>query len=196
MFIVNDDLSIYATRGDIVALNVSATDDRTEEPYEFQPGDVLQMKIYVKKDAESVVLQKDFPVPSATNTVGIFLTEADTKIGDVISKPTDYWYEVTLNPYTNPQTFIGYDEDGAKIFRLFPEGKDLEDDPITPEDIPVVDVDLDTTSPRPVENRAVAQAIIIVKNDLTATEERLMQYITGINGEISELRQRLEALEV
>lgn len=174
MFIVNDDLSIYATRGDIVCLNVSATDDRTGEPYEFQPGDILQMKIYVKKDAENVVLQKDFPVPAKTNTVGVFLTEQDTKIGDVISKPTDYWYEVTLNPYTNPQTFIGYDEDGAKIFKLFPEGKDITtDEPTKPEDIPVVDTDLSLLSSRPVENRAIARAITLVKNDMTLMDERL-----------------------
>ena len=27
---------------------------------------------------------------------------------------------------TQPQTIIGYDEDGAKVFRLFPEGADAE----------------------------------------------------------------------
>lgn len=181
MFLVNDDLSIYATRGDIVCLNVSAIDDRTGEPYEFQPGDILQMKVYVKKDAENVVLQKDFPVPAKTNTVGVFLTEQDTKIGDVISKPTDYWYEVTLNPYTNPQTFIGYDEDGAKIFKLFPEGNDVEDDePVKPEDIPVVDEDLSLVSSRPVENKAIARAITLLKNDLTMVDERLTGKIKAI----------------
>ena len=161
MFVVNDDLSIYATRGDIVCLNVSATDDRSGEPYEFQPGDVLQMKVYAKKDAENVVLQKDFPVVAKTDVVGIVLTEHDTRIGEVISKPVDYWYEVTLNPYTNPQTFIGYDEDGAKIFKLFPEGKDLAVEPTDPEDIPVVDTDLSLTSSRPVENRAIARAVTL-----------------------------------
>ena len=173
MFVVNDDLSIYATRGDIVCLNVSATDDRTGEAYEFQPGDVLQMKIYVKKDAENVVLQKDFPVVAKTDTVGIVLTEQDTRIGDVISKPVDYWYEVTLNPYTNPQTFIGYDEDGAKIFKLFPEGNEVEDAPITPEDIPVVDVDLDMTSHRPVENQAIARAITQINARIDTVRDEL-----------------------
>lgn len=36
----------------------------------------------------------------------------------------DYWYEVELNPETEAQTIIGYDEDGPKIFRLYPEGDD------------------------------------------------------------------------
>ena len=188
MFIVNDDLSIYATRGDIVCLNVSATDDRTGEPYEFQPGDILQMKIFVKKNAEEVVLQKDIPVPAKTNTVGVFLTEQDTRIGEVISKPVDYWYEVTLNPYTNPQTFIGYDEDGAKIFKLFPEGNEVdEDEPTKPEDIPVVDADLSLLSSRPVENRAIARAITLVQNDMTMMDERL-------TGKIKENKRNHEAL--
>ncbi len=174
MFVVNEDLSIYATRGDIVCLNVSAKDDRTGEAYEFQPGDIVQMMIYRKKNAEDVVMQKDFPVPAKTDTVGIFLTEQDTKIGDTISKPTDYWYQVTLNPYTNPQTFIGYDEDGAKIFKLFPEGKDItNDEPTKPEDIPVVDEDLSLLSSRPVENRAIARAITLVKNDMALMDSRL-----------------------
>ena len=189
MFVVNEDLSIYATRGDIVCLNVSATDDRTGEPYEFQPGDIVQMKIYVKKNAEEVVLQKDFPVPAKTNTVGVFLTEQDTRIGEVISKPVDYWYEVTLNPYTNPQTFIGYDEDGAKIFKLFPEGNEVEDDSedIEPEDIPVVDEDLSLLSSRPVENKAIARAITLVKNDMALMDSRL-------TGKIKENKKNGEAV--
>ncbi len=188
MFVVNEDLSIYATRGDIVCLNVSAKDKRTGEAYEFQPGDIVQMMIYRKKNAEDVVMQKDFPVPAKTNTVGIFLTEQDTKIGNTISKPTDYWYEVTLNPYTNPQTFIGYDDDGAKIFKLFPEGKDItNDEPTKPEDIPVVDEDLSLLSSRPVENKAIARAIALVKNDIALMDGRL-------TGKIKENKKSGEAV--
>lgn len=172
MYLVNDDLSIYATRGDIVAFAVSATDAETGAPYEFQPGDVVRMKVYGKKDAETVVLQKDIAVTTKTDSVAIWLTEQDTKIGDVISKPTDYWYEIELNPDTNPQTIIGYDEDGAKVFKLFPEGRDLEEDPIEPEDIPVVDDDLSLTSHRPVQNSAIARAITLLRNDMEAADSR------------------------
>ena len=190
MFVVNEDLSIYATRGDIVCLNVSAQDDRTGLPYEFQPGDIVQMKIYGKKDAENVVLQKDFPVVAKTDTVGVVLTESDTKIGDVISKPTDYWYEVTLNPYSNPQTFIGYDEDGAKIFKLFPEGRDIPDDPTAPEDIPVVDAELDLASSRPVENKAIARAVTLLRSDL----DRLMEQHVQLQSEVVRLTARLDEM--
>lgn len=169
MFTVNDDLSIYATRGDIVFFSVSAEDDG--KPYKFQAGDVVRIKIYGKKDAENVVLQKDFPVTEVTEKVDIFLTEEDTKIGEVISKHKDYWYEVELNPGENPQTFIGYDEDGPKIFRLFPEGDDIEDYEPNPEDFPVVDESFDMTSPRPIANKVVAKAMANLQAGYEATRD-------------------------
>ena len=155
MFTVNDDLSIYITRGDTAFFSVSADNNGTA--YQFQPGDVVRIKVYGKKDAENVVLQKEFPVLEASEKVDIILTEQDTKIGEVISKPVDYWYEVELNPFTNPQTIIGYDDDGAKIFKLFPEGADIEEYQPTEEDIPFVDEELDLTSERPVQNQAIAR---------------------------------------
>lgn len=158
MFTINDDMSIYVTRGDTVFFQVTAAEDNGEN-YVFQPGEVVRIKVTEKKDCDVVVLQKDFPITEVTEAVDILLTEEETKIGDVISKPTDYWYEIELNPFTNPQTILGYDEEGAKILKLFPEGKDTEETVVTPEDIPVVDDELSLTSERPVENQAVARAI-------------------------------------
>ena len=123
MFYVNDDKSIYVTRGDIVIFSVTADDNG--ENYKFKAGDVVRIKVFGKKDCENVVLQKDFPVTAETEEVEIYLDKNDTKIGEVISKPKDYWYEVELNPENCPQTIIGYDEDGAKVFKLFPEGDDI-----------------------------------------------------------------------
>lgn len=157
MFTVNEDLSIYATRGDIVFFSVSAEDDGYL--YKFQVGDIVRMKVYGKKDAGSVVLQKDFPVTEVSERVFIYLDGEETRFGDIISKPTDYWYEVELNPDTFPQTIIGYDEDGPRVFKLFPEGEDINAYDPSPEDFPVVDAELDTSSPRPVANAAVAKAV-------------------------------------
>lgn len=164
MFVLNEDLSIYATRGDIVFFSVSAEEDGV--PYKFKAGDVVRIKVFGKKDAASVVLEKDFPVTEETESVEILLTKEDTKIGEVISKPRDYWYEVELNPLTNPQTIIGYDEDGAKVFKLFPEGADIPAFVPTPEDVPFVDDELDLTSPRPVQNQAIARAVTKLRADV------------------------------
>jgi hypothetical protein len=124
MFVINEDFSIYCTRGDYCEFPVK---------HQFKQGDVVRFKATRKKDCETVVIQRDFTVEVETEEITISLTGEDTKIGEVISKPTDYWYEVELNPDTHPQTIIGYDDDGAKVFKLFPEGKDVD-----AEDIEVV----------------------------------------------------------
>lgn len=181
MFTLNDDLSIYATRGDIVFFSVGATDKDTKKPYKFQPGDIVRIKVYGKKAAEEVVLQKDFPVTEITERVSIFLDKDDMKIGEVISKHKDYWYEVVLNDDTDPQTIIGYDEDGAKVFRLFPEGDDIPpyEPPVKPEDIPIVDDELDLTSTRPIQNQAVAKAVAKLEDGYERTHAAVAEkYVT------------------
>ena len=120
MFVINDDLSINITRGDAAIFNVGAV--KGDYTYSFEKGDVVRFKVFEKKDCADVVLQKDFVLDTNADTVRVALDGADTTIGEVISKPVDYWYEVELNPETKPQTIIGYDEDGAKVFKLFPEG--------------------------------------------------------------------------
>lgn len=120
MFIVNDDMTINITRGDTMILSVCAA--MGDAPYEFKNGDIVRLKVFTKKDCADVVLEKDVKVLEATTAVEIELNGEDTKIGEVINKPVEYWYEVELNPDTDPQTIIGYDDDGAKVFKLFPEG--------------------------------------------------------------------------
>lgn len=107
---------------------VSATNEGNGgTPYVFRAGDKVRINIHGKKECDNVVLQKDFEVTAETEKVEIYLAEDDTKIGDVISKPKDYWYEIVLNPDTEPQTIIGYDEDGAKVFKLYPEGGQVKE---------------------------------------------------------------------
>lgn len=158
MFTIDDDMTIYITRGDTAYFSVMAENNGVK--YKFQPGDVVRMKVTAKKDCTNVAFQKDFAVIKESEKVDILLTEKETKIGDVISKPVDYWYEIELNPYTNPQTIIGYDDDGAKIFKLFPGGRDLMPTPVDQEDIPVVDAEISLTSDRPVQNQAVTRALV------------------------------------
>lgn len=156
MFQVNDDLSIYVTRGDMVYLKVTA--ENNGEPYTFQPGEVVRFKVFAKKDCTDVVLQKDFPVTDYTQGVEIVLDGEDTKIGEVISKPRDLWYEVELNPFDEPMTIIGYGEDGPMVFKLFPEGADLPEHVPAPEVIKVIDDEFDMTSERPIQNQVIARA--------------------------------------
>ena len=114
---------IHITRGDIACIEVSAkNDDGTD--YTFQIGDVVRFKVFKKKDCNCVELQKDVTVDKVGTAIQIHLTSEDTKIDGIVNKPVEYWYEVELNPETAPQTIIGFDMEGEKIFKLYPEGSD------------------------------------------------------------------------
>ena len=125
MFKVKEDLSIHITRGDIGLLEITAKNEDNSD-YIFRKGDIIRLGIFEKKKFDSIKKQKDITIQEETTTVQISLNKEDTTIGDIINTPVDYWYEIQLNPETNPQTIIGYDENGAKIFRLYPEGVEEE----------------------------------------------------------------------
>ena len=115
MFVINDDLSIYCTRGDALSFPVD---------HSFKANDIVRMQVFKKKNCAELVLRKDFTIEEATERFEIELIGSETKFGDIISKPVDFWYEVEVNPGEHSETIIGYDEDGAKVFKLFPEGQD------------------------------------------------------------------------
>lgn len=121
MFYIDTDKIIHITRGDVGVIEVNVNKSETE-PYIFKPGDLVRFKVVVRKQHETVVIEKDTIVNEESTIVEINLYQEDTKIGDIINKPVDYWYEIELNPDTCPQTIIGYDADGPKIFRVYPEG--------------------------------------------------------------------------
>ena len=125
MFVINKDQSIYLTRGDIANIGVQANISDSVV-YTFAVGDIVRFKVFEPNKCEKVVLVKDVNVTEETYTAIISLGAQDTRIGSIINKPKDYWYEIELNPNTTPQTIIGYDLNGPKIFRLYPEGGDIE----------------------------------------------------------------------
>lgn len=124
MFVIKENNAIYATRGDAIALDVSMETDGGE-PKSFLTGDVVRMTVYGKKDCSNVVFENDFPVTSEAETAQIYLSSKDTEFGDVINKPTDFWYDIQLNPEGDRQTIVGYTDEGPAVFKLFPEGVDV-----------------------------------------------------------------------
>lgn len=121
MLKVDNEKKIHITRGDTGTLVVGAKNHDGSD-YEFQQNDVVRLKVMEKQNVENIVLKKDVNVETPSVTVDIIVTSKDTSIGDFINSPLKYWYEVELNPDTNPITILGYDEDGAKEFILYPEG--------------------------------------------------------------------------
>ena len=121
MFEILKDKTICLTRGDIANIVVSAG-LQDGQAYTFQSGDVILLTVYKKKDCASVLLRKKVVMETSAQTATIHLTKDDTMFAELTSKPADYWYEIELNPDTAPQTIIGYDGAGEKIFRIYPEG--------------------------------------------------------------------------
>jgi hypothetical protein len=128
MFEIDSELTIHLTRGDAVYFDVrTETYDATGNAvsYIFAKGDSIAFKVFEKGKCDNVLLSKIFPAIEGSETVTVYLSSEETTIGDVINKPTDYWYEVELlvaDPAKNPMTIIGYDKDGAKVLKLYPEG--------------------------------------------------------------------------
>ena len=75
-----------------------------------------------RKMSGEALLLKRYTVEEETEEFEFTISAEDMKIGDLIDKPTDYWYEIELN---GDQTILGYDQDGAKILRLYPEGSEI-----------------------------------------------------------------------
>ena len=121
MFVIDSDQTICLTRGDIANIEVKAKSPN-DDTYIFQIGDVVRLKLIEKKNCGKVVLVKDVTITEKSESAFIGLDQHDSTIGEIINKPMDYWYEIELNPDTAPQTIIGYDSNGPKIFRIYPEG--------------------------------------------------------------------------
>lgn len=110
---------LLVTRGDRGSIIISAVDIVSSNNYTFKPGDKLSFVVVPQNGyTEGAVLRKNVIVMEECTEVEIPLTAEDTKIEDMIDEYTDYWYNVVLN---DDATFIGSDEEGEKVLRLYPE---------------------------------------------------------------------------
>lgn len=122
MFIIDEDgTTLKVTRGQSGTITFGALTPEGE-PYTFQVGDILRLNVTKVNKENSVVMSVDTIIQEATTEATISITSFDSKIGTVINKPTDYWYDIELNPDSAiAQMLLGYDDEGPKIFKLYPE---------------------------------------------------------------------------
>ena len=122
MFIIDEDgTTLKVTRGQSGTITFGALTPEGE-PYIFQVGDILRLNVTKVNKENSVVMSVDTIIQEATTEATISITSFDSKIGTVINKPTDYWYDIELNPDSAiAQMLLGYDDEGPKIFKLYPE---------------------------------------------------------------------------
>lgn len=123
--------NIQITRGNMLPITISANNEIDGQDYELQAGDIIRFKIMQADKVEKVMLQKDFKVEEVSTEKTITMTANEMKIGELVNKPKNYWYEIELNPDTDKtQTIIGYDvdEDGKPdpaVITILPEGGDI-----------------------------------------------------------------------
>lgn len=109
---INQDKEIEINRGDRGTIKL------INKRGNFNIGDKLKFSIVDKKEYNNVIFQKVFTITENGNFAYITLTKEDTTIGEVISKKKEYWYEIE---YNGDLTILGFDDDGAKKFILYPE---------------------------------------------------------------------------
>lgn len=109
--------TIHCTRGDRGTFRLNSN-------VPFKIGEKIKFSIVERKNFSNVVLEKELIVDEESNEFYITLTSEDTTIGNIINKPKIYWYEIE---YNDDQTIVGYDEDGAKEFILYPEALEKGD---------------------------------------------------------------------
>lgn len=105
--------TISINRGDTGTITVTANN----EEYEFQQNDVITLRVFEKKGyTKEPVLEKSVTISEVTTEVDIFLIEDDTLFCQETNKAITYWYSISLNE----DVIVGYDEDGAKQFIIYP----------------------------------------------------------------------------
>ena len=115
------DTTIYINRGNRLLFTFKI--ENGEDYYIFQENDKVGFSIYEKKGLnQEPLVSKEFEPTEGTTEVDIDISDTEMKIGDMLNKEKEYWYEITLNK----ETVLGYDEDGAKKLILYPEGKDYD----------------------------------------------------------------------
>lgn len=106
--------TFHVSRGDsgTIHLNLKNTT--------FLTGDEVAFRIYEVQGLDTDPIVEVLTVAEADGpTVDIVLTSDDTNFGELGNEVVDYWYEVKVN---ESRTILGYDDSGAKIFKLYPTG--------------------------------------------------------------------------
>lgn len=114
-----DGKTLLVTRGDKGSVKVKKKiSEGVFEP--FYENDVVSFNLKNNFGDNEPVLRKKVIVQENTDVVTFNFSKDDTTIGDLISSPVLYQYDIAVN---EDMTILGYDDEtGPKYFKLFPEG--------------------------------------------------------------------------
>lgn len=109
--------TFHVTRGDSGSVTIEYQDGSN------LPASTILFRVYEKDglDAEPKINIED-NLPGDTNSYILEIPGYETmKLDNPVGEKDEYWYELKIGL---ENTVLGYDETGAKLFYVYPTGKD------------------------------------------------------------------------
>ena len=109
--------TIHLNRGDSANIQVACNNSV------FEADQKLCLYVMEAGNCENIILNKEATLEANSNTATISLSAEDTKS---LTEPfslgaKEFWYELEMQSGEERTTLVGYDEDGPKLFILYPE---------------------------------------------------------------------------
>ena len=114
-----DNKEISLSKGDRGVIQFDITQDG--EPVTLETSDKVTMSIYSEENLDKEPLQVlNAEINVDDNIAEIPIIETSTDFVPEDNMPFNYWYQIEWND----NVMIGYDKEGPKIFRVYPQGKE------------------------------------------------------------------------
>lgn len=109
--------TIHLNRGDSASIQIACNNSS------FDIGQKLCMYVMEAGNCENILAQVETDILEESNTATLSITSEATKS---LSEPfshgaKEFWYELELQNGIERTTLIGFDENGPKLFILYPE---------------------------------------------------------------------------
>lgn len=119
-----DKTTILITRGNKGTIKVKKKKKLSGDIDKFKKGDTVIFTVKKSFDENNYIMRKTIQINEDSDYAIFEFSKEDTLIGDLISKPVKFQYDISLN---GDNTILGYDDDtGAKILKIYPEGSNDE----------------------------------------------------------------------
>jgi hypothetical protein len=109
--------AFHVTRGDSGTISIAYEDGS------LLPSSTICFRVYEKDGFDSdPIINIEESLSGNAQFHSLYIDSSQTmKFENPIGDKDEYWYELKLGP---DKTVLGYDETGAKIFYVYPTGKD------------------------------------------------------------------------
>ena len=122
MITIDNNKNIGITRGDNASFNLKVKQaDNTY--YQFKTSDRVYFTVKKNYADSNFIIRKIITFGNTTDTCTINLVPTDTNFGSLIGGERKYVYDISIN---ETETVVGYDQDGAKYFIIYPEASNDE----------------------------------------------------------------------